>query len=51
MKSSYRELLLGDLVDQAGALVEELLLAVVPLHALEHELHPARGGMVMRARR
>src|SRR3979490_1561449 len=35
--------LLGDLVDHACALVEELLLAGVPLHALEDVLDPLYG--------
>src|SRR2546422_10175536 len=39
--------LLGDLVDHACALVEELLLAAVPLHALEDELNPAPVGLAM----
>src|SRR3989441_9252062 len=39
--------LLGDLDDHASALVEELLLAGVPLHALEDVLDPVYGGIVM----
>src|SRR5256712_8011372 len=39
--------LLGDLVDHACALVEELLLAGGPLHALEDGLDPVYGWVVM----
>src|SRR5438034_3961600 len=35
----------GDLVDQACALVEELLLAAVLLHAFKDELDPVYGGI------
>src|SRR5213592_3129470 len=35
----------GDLVDQARALVEELLLAAVLLHAFKDELDPVYGGI------
>src|SRR6266851_1460702 len=39
--------LLGDLVDHACTFVEKLLLAGVPLHALEDELDPVHGGIAM----
>src|SRR5206468_320262 len=48
---SFHEIVIGvlpgDLVDHACALVEELLLAGVPLHALEDILDPVYGGIVM----
>src|SRR5712664_3833322 len=39
--------LFGDLVDHACTFVEKLLLAGVPLHALEDVLDPVYGGIVM----
>src|ERR1700752_753412 len=48
---SFHEIVIGvllrDLVDHACALVEEILLAGVPLHALEDVLDPVYGGIVM----
>src|SRR3989442_13798097 len=51
---SFHEIVIGvllrDLVDHACALVEELLLAGVPFHALQDGLDPAYRGVVMHVR-